>query len=266
MNELDKIIKRKQEEVDKLIHKTPADHPLNRIRTERSSQRFSTALKQQHLTLIAEVKRRSPSVGEIGEIDDPARLALQFCQGGASAISVLTDFDGFGGSLCDLQLVSKGLAQEFPHVPILRKDFILHPLQLAEAVLAGASAVLLIAAILGPNLKNLIQESERIGLETLTEVHDFADLEIALEAGAPMIGVNHRNLKTFEIDLSRTAALRPHIPDPVVTVAESGIHAPEQARQMRDLGYDAILMGEALVRSKEPGKLIARMKGGIHES
>jgi len=266
---LTKIISQKKKEVDRLIVETAENppHPLNLILKNGGKPRkgFREALKGPDLNVIAEVKRKSPSRGNIQAIENPAKLALQYCHGGASAISVLTDTDAFGGSLKDLQEVVKELDVAYPHIPSLRKDFILHPLQLAEAVLAGASAVLLIARVLGKNLKTLLEEADRLGLEALTEVHDMGDLELALEAQASIIGVNHRNLKTFEVNLDISESLCPHIPSHIVKVAESGIHTPSQAKRMRVLGYNAILVGEALARSNNPAELIAWMRGEANE-
>lgn len=269
-NYLDKIIIHKKQEVERLMNETKIDpeHHLNKILNQihKPCAHFSAALKGPNLAIIGEVKRRSPTCGEIERINDPAELALKYCQGGASAISVLTDAKSFGGSLLDMSQVTHALDLQYPNVSVLRKDFILHPLQLAEAVSAGANAVLLIVHTVGKNLTFLLQEARRLGLEVLTEVHDLADLELALEAEAPIIGINHRNLTTFEIDLSISAILRPLIPPHIITVAESGIHQPMQAKQMRELGFDAILVGEALVRSKDPSKLIKLMRGENDES
>lgn len=270
VNHLDKIIAYKKQEVDQLIEDTKSNpkHALNLIlnRDHQLSNHFSTALKGSTLSIIGEVKRRSPTCGEIRSIEDPSDLALKYCCGGASAISVLTDAKGFGGSLDDLSQVSQKLKSEYPTVSVLRKDFILHPLQLAEAVLVGANAVLLIVNVVGKNLKFLLQEARRLGLEVLTEVHNLPELELALEAEASIIGINHRNLSTFKIDLGLSEILRPLIPSHIITVAESGIHHPKQAKQMRELAFDAILVGEALVRSKDPSDLIKQMKGGKNES
>lgn len=264
-NYLDKILVDKQQEVDRLIEKTKVDpnHYLNIILSQNRplSTHFSKSLKGGDLAVIAEVKRQSPSVGKIHEIDDPVELAFKYCQGGASSISVLTDAKHFGGSLGHLSQVANGLALQYPNVSLLRKDFIIHPLQLAEAVASGAKAVLLIVNAVGENLAFLLQEAQRLGLEVLTEVHDLAELELALKVNAPIIGVNHRNLTTFAIDLGISETLRPLIPPHVITVAESGIHEPSQAKHMRELGYDAILVGEALVRSEDPSRLIKLMKG-----
>ncbi len=264
-NYLERILFNKKAEVDRLVAevKTDRNHPLNQILNEEClpSSHFSAALKSRGLAVIGEVKRSSPTCGAIGQIEDPKELALEYCQGGASAISVLTDTRHFGGFLRDLSQVALALAARYPKVSALRKDFIIHPLQLAEAVFAGANAVLLIARAVGQHLKGLLREAERLGLEVLCEVHDFADLELALEAEAAIIGINHRNLTTFDIDFSLSEALRPLIPPHIITVAESGIHQPEQARRMQEMGFDAILVGEALVRSGDPARLITLMKG-----
>jgi indole-3-glycerol phosphate synthase len=265
-NYLDEIIKRKHKEVARTLRTMQADpiHPVHgALKQEKAaSGRFSSSLKKQGLSVIAEVKRRSPSRGKIKEIVDPVGLAMQYCLGGASAISVLTDGEAFGGSLEDLISVSKAIKEPYPCVGVLRKDFIIHPVQLAEAVLFGASAVLLIVKVLGKDLKRMINAASQMGLETLVEVHDLKELELALQADSPIIGINHRNLSTFQVDLKMSQVLRPLIPPHVITVAESGIHEIAQARQMRDLGYDAILVGETLMRSEHPAQLIKSMKGG----
>lgn len=267
---LDRILTRKKQEVASLIQETESNpkHILNQIlgQTHILKSHFSKSLKRQGLGVIAEVKRRSPSLGEIRQIDNPAELALKYCQGGASAISVLTDMEGFGGSISDARQVVQAVTLQYPDVAVLRKDFILHPLQLAEAVYAGVNAVLLISHAVGKNLKLLIQEAQRLGLETLTEVHDLTGLKLALEAEAPIIGINHRNLETFEMNMNISEMLRPLIPPHVVAVAESGIHEPSQAKRMRELGFDAILVGEALVRSNDPSMLIKQMRGGENEN
>lgn len=261
-NYLDKIMQRKRQEVDNLlahVESTP-NHELCKILAQERpcSNRFANALSMPGLSVIAEIKRRSPSRGTIGSIPTPSTLALKYCLGGASAISVLTDSKGFGGCLEDLRVVSNGIK-----IPTLRKDFIIHPIQLAEAALAGAAAVLLIARSLGPKLQPLLREASRLGLEVLTEVHDESDLDDALEAGATIIGVNNRNLQSFEIDLNTSASLRKKIPSNVIAVSESGIHTPEAAKIMGDMGYHAILVGEALVVSENPSELIAKMRGAL---
>ena len=246
-NYLEKILVHKKREVDELL-------------TSKKGK-FASALKQDSLAVIGEIKRRSPSRGALQEISDPVQLALEYCQGGASAISVLTDVH-FDGKLDDLKRVCQVLDHLYPHVPVLRKDFIIHPIQLVESLNAGASAVLLIAKVLGADLKSFILEAKRLGLETLTEVHDAEDLALAIQAGATIIGINHRNLSTFEIDLNISRDLRPLIPSSILTVAESGIFTPADADTMRKREFDAVLVGEALVCSDNPAELIAQLKGG----
>ena len=265
---LKEIILRKQKEVENLIALTQGnpDHILNQIlkQTQTPNKRFAKALQRAdgQLAIIAEIKRASPSIGEISPHLDPVKLALSYVQGEASALSVLTDFEGFGGSLKDLQ----DITSKIPHIPILRKDFIFHPLQMAEAVLVGASAILLIVSVVGNHLKSLIREATRLGLETLVEVHNLEELEIAIAANCPIIGINHRNLSTFKVDLSLSKILRPLIPSSIITVAESGIHTSSLAVEMQELGYNAVLIGEALVRSKDPITFISQIKESCHES
>ena len=266
---LNKIILKKQEALDQLIYEVSRDplHPLCSIINKKSDRvpieyndAFSKALSSSSsIAVIAEIKRQSPSAGVISQIIDPERLASTYAKGGASAISVLTDADGFGGSLQDLERVSKSVV-----VPVLRKDFIIHPLQIAEAKLAGAKAVLLIAAIFHQNLerfKTLIHETARMGLEALVEIHTEEELALSIEAGAKILGVNQRNLNTFSMHPELFESLAKHIPSHMIRVAESGIRNADDAKRVQDLGYHALLVGEALVRSPYPDLLIQKLKG-----
>jgi len=255
---LHRILERKALEVAELnLHASVPDHPL-RARLEAHpvvpSRRFEAALKGAGLSVIAEVKRRSPSKGDLAEIADPLVLARAYADGGASAVSVLTDHEFFGGSLEDLRTVAA------MGIPALRKDFLLHPLQFAEAAEAGASAVLLIVAAVGERTGELLGTAERLGLDVLVEVHDEAELETAVKAKARIIGVNNRNLETFEVDLATAEDLREKIPNGTVAVAESGIHSKADARRMADAGYDAVLVGEALVKSGDPAAAITAFR------
>jgi indole-3-glycerol phosphate synthase len=265
-NYLNEIVLQKNKEVNQLLitFEKDSQHPLHDIliKQKQPSGLFAAALRCKELAVIAEIKRKSPSKGDLSDISDPVSLALQYCQGGASAISVLTDEVNFGGSLDDLQKISEALHSQFSHVPILRKDFIIHPIQLAESVYAGASSVLLIACYLKNKLTDFIKEANRLGLETLVEIHDEADLECAIQANAPIIGINHRNLASFEMNMSLSEKLRHKIPQQYIVVAESGIHTAEMAHLMYQRGCDAILVGEALVRAQSPGELITQMRGG----
>lgn len=213
---------------------------------------FADALRGPGLSVIAEVKRRSPSRGDIDRTLDPSTWAARYTAGGAAAISVLTERHFFEGSPQDLIEVADSVT-----VPVLRKDFVVHPVQVWQARAWGAAAVLLIASILDDaQLLMLRQEAESLGMVALVEAHDGDELERALRSGASVIGVNNRDLSTFQVDLTTAETLRPLMGDDVLGVAESGVWSPADAKRMRDAGYDAILVGEALVRADDPGALI----------
>ncbi|MES2122207.1 MAG: indole-3-glycerol phosphate synthase TrpC [Chlamydiota bacterium] len=235
-NYLDAIVERKKKEVDAM----------------RGPPRLKEVLRQERLTVIAEIKRRSPAKGDLAPIADPVLLASRYAAAGASAFSVLTDGQDFGGSLEDLRQI----ARAFPEIPILRKDFIVDVKQIRETVRAGASAVLLIAAVLGEKLPEMIAAAISCGLDPLVEVHNREELEIALVSGAEIIGVNNRNLATFQIDLAVAEALIAHIPSSLIRIAESGVRTAKDAQRMRQAGYDAILVGEALVTALDLNGLL----------
>jgi len=222
--------------------------------------RFKQALQQDGLSLIAEVKRASPSKGRIADIPAPVDLAKAYADGGASAISVLTEPRHFLGSEEDLRAVAKASG-----LPVLRKDFIIDPYMIWEARAWGASACLLIVALLPTveELAPLLQEAKRAGLDVLVETHDAEEVNVAVKAGADIIGVNHRNLHTFEVDITLFERLRPLMGDGIVTVAESGILDPQTARQMQNAGADAILVGEYLARASDPAQTARALIGGI---
>ena len=204
------------------------------------------------LRVIAEVKRRSPSAGDIAADLDPGSLASAYEQGGAAAISVLTDAPHFGGSPEDLMAVRAASS-----LPVLRKDFTVCGLDIADARLMGASGVLLIVAVLSrEELRSLLELADALGLTALVEVHDAMEQTLALELGALLVGVNQRDLATFEIDPNRAELLASGFPSDVVAVAESGIADAQAARRCAVLGYDAVLVGEALVRSTDPAGTI----------
>jgi indole-3-glycerol phosphate synthase len=211
------------------------------------------------LAVIAEIKRRSPMKGDLDPNLDPACLAKTYESGGASCLSVLTDEDFFAGSVADLEA-----AREATCLPVLRKDFTVDPRDAADARLMGADALLLIAAVLDPfELVELHQLATELGLDVLVEVHDEPELEEALNAGASLIGVNQRDLMTFEVDHDRAVRMSAAIPDTVVKVAESGIRNAEDARRLADAGYDAVLVGETLVTSADPGETLAELRNPI---
>jgi indole-3-glycerol phosphate synthase len=205
------------------------------------------------VTVIAEVKRASPSKGALAAIADPAALASDYEAGGAKIISVLTEQRRFGGSIDDLAAV-----REAVQVPVLRKDFIVSSYQLWEARAYGADLVLLIVAALEQNaLISLVERAQSIGLVPLVEVHTLAELERALAAGATLLGVNARNLATLQVDRGIFAQLVPHIPDGIIKIAESGVRGPHDLLAYAAAGADAVLVGESLVTGKDPRSAVA---------
>jgi indole-3-glycerol phosphate synthase len=211
--------------------------------------------------VIAEVKRSSPSKGALATIADPAALASEYASGGAATISVLTEQRRFGGSLDDLRAVRAAV-----DVPVLRKDFIVTSYQLWEARAAGADLALLIVAALDQHrLEGLVERAVSIGLTPLVEVHDEEEVERALAAGARVVGVNARNLRTLEVDRGTFARLSPRIPDHVVRVAESGVRGPRDVFEYAKLGADVVLVGETLVRGDDPRAAVADLvAAGVH--
>jgi indole-3-glycerol phosphate synthase len=213
------------------------------------------------VSVIAEVKRSSPSKGALAEIADPAALAAEYEAGGAATISVLTEGRRFGGSLDDLRAVRAAV-----EIPVLRKDFIVTSYQLWEARAAGADLALLIVAALDQvALECLVDRAQSIGLTPLVEVHDEEEVERALDAGARLIGVNARNLKTLEVDRDTFSRLAPRIPDDVVRVAESGVRGPHDVFEYAKQGANVVLVGETLVKGRDPRSAVADLvAAGAH--
>lgn len=215
------------------------------------------AFRAPGVSVIAEVKRRSPSKGDLADIPDPAALASAYSRGGAAAISVLTEERRFGGSLEDLRAVRAAVG-----TPLLRKDFIVSSYQLAEARAAGADLVLLIvAALTRRELHELHIEARAWGLTVLVEVHDEPETRLAVELGAELIGVNARNLKTLAVDGDTFGRLAPLIPHRIVKVAESGITGPADVSRFAAEGADVVLVGEALVKDGDPEGAVREMTG-----
>lgn len=215
------------------------------------------ALTRSDMHIIAEVKRASPSKGALSEIADPAALAAQYQDAGASVVSVLTERRRFGGSLEDLIAVRRELT-----IPILRKDFMVDEYQFLEARAAGADVVLLIVAALSKNqLKDYYDLATELGMASLVEVHTHQEVEDALEINPRIIGVNSRNLKTLEIDLQAFTHLIPEIPDSIIRVAESGIATRSEVEMAQSAGASAILVGETLVRAGDPVRAINTLLG-----
>lgn len=210
------------------------------------------------IAVIAEVKRRSPSKGILDGNLDPRELAATYESGGAACLSVLTDYEFFGGSAQDL-----GDARDACHLPVLRKDFTVCRVDVLDARLMGADAILLIVAALDDvELRDFYDLARSVDLDVLVEVHDELELERALTLGADMIGVNQRDLITFEVDTGRAVRMAPQIPDDVIKVAESGIRCGSDAAVLAEAGFDALLVGESLVTSGDPAKALMAIRAG----
>lgn len=221
---------------------------------------FAAALTS-GFSVIAEVKRRSPSKGPIDVGLDPVALARSYQRGGASCLSVLTDVEHFGGSVEDL--VAARAAVE---LPVLRKDFTVSALDVCDARAMGADAVLLIAAVLDDSeLRDFHALALELGLDALVEIHDERELDRAAAVGARLVGVNQRDLVTFEVDTARAVRLAPLMPSGVVRVAESGIGSPADAVPLAHAGYHAVLVGESLVRSSDPAEAVAAMRAAVEQ-
>jgi indole-3-glycerol phosphate synthase len=215
---------------------------------------FRSRIKSaQHLAVIAEIKRRSPSKGLLRDGLDPLWLAAQYEQGGASCLSVLTDSEHFGGSVEDLQ-AARGACG----LPVLRKDFTVSVHDVCDARIMGADCVLLIAAALDDVLlRDCLATAHVVGIDALVEIHDEVELERALRLGANLVGVNQRDLITFQVDQERAVRMGKLFPDDVVAVAESGVRGREDALALHEAGYDAVLVGELLVTSPHPQEAVA---------
>jgi indole-3-glycerol phosphate synthase len=246
---LDRIVAQTRIRVARQRQQVPQGRLEAQARQMPRARDFLGALRSGRIGCIAEFKRRSPSAGWIRQGADPAQIALRYQSAGAAALSVLTDEPFFGGSLSDLQRARQATA-----LPVLRKDFIVDAYQLVEARAAGADAVLLIVAVLSdPELGALMAEAGRWGLHVLCEAHDEAEVARAAAASARIIGINQRDLRTFEVDTTLALRLKDRVPGGCVVVAESGIRTAADVERLRAGGVDAILVGEALMRAPDPG-------------
>lgn len=254
---LDEICAHKRTEVDDQKRKVSLVELTDRIEQRRKPRDFRLALRKPGISLIAEVKRASPTRGAMMEEMDPAELAGVYAQGGARAISVLTDDRFFHGSLSDLVAVHQAV-----QVPVLRKEFIIDDYQIYEARAAEADAILLIVRILSDEqIKDYLKLSSSLGMATLVETHTAGEIERAMKCGAHIIGINNRDLSTFHVDINTTLELKKLVPGGYVLVSESGIFSREHVRRLEDGGVDAILVGEALVTSGNIGAKIHELLG-----
>lgn len=254
---LEDIVERTEEDLGRRMRETPLEELQARLAPARRGRPFSEALIAEGISLIAEMKRASPSKGPIRPGASVTEIVTAYEAAGASACSVLTEGPHFSGSLADLEE-----ARAACRLPLLRKDFIVHPYQLVEARVAGADAVLLIVAALErEQLESLMHGAHDLGLDVLVEVHDEDEIEVAIDVGAEVVGINNRNLHTFETDLATTFRLLPDVPAGTVVVAESGISTRADVQELEEAGVDAILVGESLMRSADPGDAIRSLLG-----
>ena len=263
MSVLDDLLVGVREDLAERQSRTSLDELKARAEARPPALDGAAALRQPGVAVIAEVKRSSPSKGALAAIADPAALAADYEAGGASVISVLTEQRRFGGSLADLDAVRARV-----EVPVLRKDFVVSSYQLWEARAHGADLCLLIVAALEQEaLVSLVERTESLGMTPLVEVHDEDELERALAAGARVIGVNARDLKTLEVDRGVFARLSPLVPDGVVKIAESGVRGPHDLLAYAAAGADAVLVGEGVVTGGNPRQAVAELvTAGNHPS
>lgn len=250
---LDKIMAWKREEVPKQMEQVPLAQVKAFAQLAPSALDFAGALTaQKGASLIAEVKRASPSKGLIAQDWDPELIGETYARNGAAAISCLTDKRFFQGELEYLTAIKERLREIKREVPVLRKDFIYHEYQVYEARMAGADALLLIVAVLSDNeLRDLYRLTYSLGMQALVEVHDEAEVERALAIDSHIIGVNNRDLRTFQVDMETTARLRALLPPGKVVVGESGIRTADDVRRMAAMGCDAILVGETFCKLRQ---------------
>lgn len=260
---LDEIIKRTKEDLEKRKVELPLDLLGRTLSTNpyppRDVKGFLTSTKDEPIRIIAEVKKASPSKGVIKEDFDPLLIAKEYSENGANAISVLTEPHYFQG---DLEYLTQ--IRRYVPTPLLRKDFIVDKYQIVEALVYGADFILLIAKALGTKeLKELYEYALHLGLEVLVEIHDKEDLKKAMKCGANIIGINHRNLETFEMDMELCDKLIPMIPNGKIIVAESGVSNTETIKRLSSIGADAFLIGEHFMRVPSIKDELQKFKGAL---
>ena len=246
MNRLEEILQAKRQEIEQLRPRAAELDRLARARMDFRDFRSALAQTAEKLAVIAEIKKASPSAGVIAKTFEPIEIAKNYERTGANAISVLTDSKFFQGSLEHLRNVRNAVS-----LPLLRKDFIWDRVQIAESAANGADAILLIvAALTQDQLVRLLKDAQEFRLDALVEVHSVDELQRALEAGAEIIGINNRDLATFDVDLAVTEKLCRDVPDEIILVSESGIKTSQDVARLRACGADAVLVGEALMRGE----------------
>jgi indole-3-glycerol phosphate synthase len=254
MKLLDQIVKSKQKEIDQCKSVRPVES-LN-LNTDFESRDFISAIRNPGFSIIAEIKGKSPSAGILRPDFDPLVIAGSYEQNNADCLSILTDSEFFGGS-CDILSRIKNSTK----IPILRKDFIIDSYQIHESKAVGADAILLIVHLLE---RDIIQEflhlARHLNLACLVEVHSREELETAIDSGSSFIGINNRDLDTLEVNLQCSLNLRPHVPDEILIISESGMKTSDDIRRIRDAGFHGVLIGESLMRADDPGELLQEFK------
>jgi indole-3-glycerol phosphate synthase len=254
---LDRIVEATRDDVERRREIVPLSQLEVALRDRPESRPFQEALTRPGISVIAEHKRRSPSAGTIREGTSVEEVVRAYEQGGAAALSVLTEPSHFGGSLEDLHA-----ARAATHLPVLRKDFIVDRYQVVESAAAGADAILLIVAALEPDaLLELHREARLLDLDVLVEVHDEEELEVALDVEAEVIGINNRDLGDFTVDIERTYELLSDVPAGKIVVSESGFSAREQLDELDRVGVDAVLIGETLMRARDIEAALRELTG-----
>jgi indole-3-glycerol phosphate synthase len=258
VNVLSRIVDSTRSDVERRRREVPLSELEARLADPRDDRPFSEALTGPGVSIIAEHKRRSPSAGAIRDGATVEEVVCAYERGGASALSILTEHQHFGGSLDDLRE-----ARRATRLPILRKDFIVDRYQVYETAAAGADALLLIVAALDlDDLASLFHEATAIDLDVLVEVHDEEELERALELDADVIGINNRDLTDFSVDLNRTFDLLSDVPAGKIVVSESGLYTRDQLEELERVGIDAVLVGERLMRAPDPEEALRELAGG----
>ena len=262
MNVLSEIIGKKRERVEEAKRVVPLERLRNEAFAKREhapSHALRRALQADGINIIAEFKRRSPSKGVIRAEADLSQIVRSYQAGGAAAISVLTEHDYFDGSLADLEAVKTCV-----ELPVLRKDFVFDPYQVFEAAAAGADAVLLIVAVLDDReLEDLRGLTEELGMDALVEVHNSEEMDRAARCGAKLVGINNRDLRTFQVSLETSVQLAPLAPRDALLVSESGLHEAAELQRLREHGFHGFLIGETLMRARCPEAALRELRNDV---
>lgn len=256
MDKLNEIMNHKRKELEGMLRPIPSAELKSLVDLERPNL-FDALYGHEQVSVISEIKRKSPSAGDIAKNASALSQAKLYETAEADGISILTDQKYFSGSLEDLETVTGHITQNGSNIPCIRKDFFIHPIQVVEAANAGASAILIIArALSNREISDLFSAANQVGLDSIFEIHNEGDLERSVSAGAKIIGVNNRNLATFTTDLALSERLIPQIPKECASIAESGIFNLQDIVRLKAAGAQAVLIGQALMEHSDPGSFI----------